>query len=144
MHLYAVRPAEDLEEDVTPAALQVPEPTARRGAPLIALTGGLVVLLTIAFVILTRGGTDAVTPGPDTVARLDPGSGALAGGVQVGTSPGSIVADTGTVWAADFDDQTIQVIDEETGEAGPAQGVGNPTGLAVGAGPTSCAYATGC
>jgi streptogramin lyase len=134
MHLYAVRPAEDLDEDATPAALHAPEPTAGRRIPLIALAGGgMVVLLTIAVVVLTRGGTDAFPRGPDTVARVDPSSGALVGGVAVGTSPGSIVAEAGTVWVANFDDQTIQAIDEDTGEAGPAQGVGNPTGLAVGA-----------
>jgi YVTN family beta-propeller protein len=136
MHLYAVAPPGTHVEESLPALAHPPEERRRR-APVAWAAVGIAALAAavIAVVALTSGGgASAYTPAPNTVARLDAGSGELLGGVLVGTTPKSIVAgDDGRVWVANFDDQTIQSIDPSNGQAAPAQGVaGNPTGLAVG------------
>jgi YVTN family beta-propeller protein len=137
MHLYAVDPPTALEEEALPALAPPPDERKRRSpVAWIAIVAVALAAIVIAIVAVTGGGGTTYSPAPNTVARLDAGSGEVLGGVAVGTTPQSIVAgDDGRLWVANFDDQTVQSIDPASGQAGPAQGVvGNPTGLAVGGG----------
>jgi virginiamycin B lyase len=136
-HLFALEPAvtEAPREEVVGEGAE-----GRRRLP--SLVVGL--LLAVALVagavavLATRGGGGAPSfvPAPNTVVRIDPATGKVAGGTTVGTQPINIAFGEGSVWVANFGARTVQRIDPKSNEASPAFGGlnGNPTGMAVGGG----------
>jgi class 3 adenylate cyclase/streptogramin lyase len=104
---------------------------------------GLIVVGSVAAVavpsilVLSGRGPPPFTPGPNTVVRLDPETGEVISGATVGTTPMSVAYGNARLWVANFDDRTIQPVDPETTEPGPAIGLtlqGHPDGIAVGGG----------
>ncbi len=102
-----------------------------------ALVVAAAVGVTVALLVSGGGASeDAFVPAANTIVRLDPGTGEVAGGAPVGRTPTDVDYGDGLLWVANFDDKTVQSIDAETGVASPAQGgvSSNPTGIAVGGG----------
>jgi YVTN family beta-propeller protein len=137
MHLFAVRSA---PPDAAPPPTVPPEPPERRRSRSL-LVGGLgaaaVAAILIIVFLLTRGPSEpAFVPAANTVVELDPTTGEVVGGVQVGTTPTSLAYADGQLWVANFDDKTVQSIDVSSRTAAPAKGgvLANPTGIAVGGG----------
>lgn len=104
---------------------------------------GLIVVGVVAAVaipsilVLSRRGPPLFAPGPNTVVRLNPAAGEVVSGANVGSTPTAVAYGNGRLWVANFDDRTIQPIDPETTEPGPAIGLtlqGHPDGIAVGGG----------
>jgi DNA-binding SARP family transcriptional activator/ABC-type branched-subunit amino acid transport system substrate-binding protein/DNA-binding beta-propeller fold protein YncE len=85
---------------------------ARRGRVLLA--GGLALLAAavVAAVVVSGGNTGAETQVvPNSVAALDPRTGAVVADVPVGRTPSSIGVGRGAVWVLNADDQTVSKID---------------------------------
>ncbi len=137
VHLFAVRretrdeeargePGEDREDD------HEPRPHPRRWAWAL----GAVALIAVVTFAITRNGEGAFDPRPDTVVRLNPADGSVAGGAQVGTRPTVIAYDgAGSLWVGNFDDKTVQRVDvaaDDTADAAQGGVQSNPTGLTTG------------
>ncbi len=136
MHLFAVRvPETTAEDDVTREPRDADETRSRRRVLLIAGAIATALAVVAAF-ILFRPGEPEFSPAPNTVVRLDPETGEVAGGVGVGTTPTGLAFGEDTLWVANFDDKTVQAIDASSLTAAPAKGgvLSNPTGIAVGGG----------
>ena len=71
---------------------------------------------------------------PNSVAVLDPRSGAVVADVPVGTDPIRVVAGAGAVWAINRADQTLTRIDPRTLRTRTIGLAAQPAGLAAGAG----------
>jgi len=134
MHLFAVRPAPAAE--LVPELAEQERPRPRRALVVGGVVAAIVVAGAIAFLAMRGPGEDAFVPAVNTVAELDPSSGDVVGGAQVGTTPTVLAYGDGALWVANFDDKTIQRVDVDAGTAGAAQGgvLANPTGLALGDG----------
>jgi streptogramin lyase len=137
-HLYAAESPAPKIDDGSPIVV-VEEPARRSKVPWLAafiVVGVVLVLVIPPIFVKGGGGAPPFVVGPNTVVRIDPSSGKVAGGAHVGTNPGDIEADGDTLWVANFDDRTLQSIDASTGEAGRAFGglPGNPSVIAVGGG----------
>jgi class 3 adenylate cyclase/streptogramin lyase len=141
--LYSVEAAAGEESEAAEEAVALPgegEPVRPFRTPwLVALiVAGLVAAVAIPSILVLSGrGPPPFTPRPNTVVRLDPGTGEVISGANVGTTPMSVAYGNGGLWVANFDDRTIQRVDPETSEPGPAIGLtlrGHPDGIAVGGG----------
>ena len=94
----------------------------------------MVVALVIAALALFTGG-GLPPPKLNTVAKIDPTSGAVLGALTVGTTPTALAAGEGGVWVANFDDQTLQLIDPATDNVGTVRLItGAPSAIATGGG----------
>jgi class 3 adenylate cyclase/streptogramin lyase len=136
VHLFAVRHA---EPDTTLAPIIQPEPAERRRSLRLIASGivALVALVALVAFLLTRGPSEpAFVPAANSVVELDPSTGHVLGGANVGTTPTALAYGDGRLWVANFDDKTIQSIDVSSRAAAPAKGgvLANPTGIAVGGG----------
>lgn len=79
-------------------------------------------------------GLTAVTPGPDSAARLDPAVNRFTATVAVGRDPSAIVAGAGSLWVLNVADQTVSRIDPGSNTVIATRAVGGtPTGIAFGA-----------
>jgi YVTN family beta-propeller protein len=78
-----------------------------------ALAGVLLLAIGLAVFFALGGSGGAVGPKviSNSVAVLNPGTGALVGDVPVGALPGDIAAGSGAIWVANRDDRTISQID---------------------------------
>jgi DNA-binding SARP family transcriptional activator len=84
----------------------------RRGPVLLA--GGLALLAAavVAALVVRGGGSGGGPPVvPNSVAALDPRTGAVVADVRVGRTPSSIGVGRGAVWVLNADDQTVSKID---------------------------------
>jgi YVTN family beta-propeller protein len=110
----------------------------RRPALLVALGAGVVAAAAAAVVVLsvTRSGggrISSVVHG-NSVAAIDPSTGAVVAEVPVGATPAAVAVGGGAVWVLNADDETISRIDSATKEV-RTFGIGTtPTDLAAGAG----------
>ena len=134
-HLYSV----STEAPPKPAEPIRAEPERERrlsSRTLIGLGAGSALLVAAVVVFATRGGGGGFVIAPNTVVRIDPASGEVVGGANVGTQPIQVAFGEGSVWVANFGARTVQRIDPQTSEASAAFGglSGNPTGMAVGGG----------
>ena len=88
-----------------------------------------------AVVELTRGPTPLRSVPVNSLALIDASTGRLKGSIAVGARPTAVAVGEGSVWVANFDEQTVSRIDPATRKELiriPAGGA--PTGLAVGDG----------
>ncbi len=138
--LYAIEPSgPPSPEDVRADAAEEEEARSRRSPKRLGVLATALVVLAAASVALIlghRSGGGGFVVAANTVARIDPTSGKVAGGATVGTTPTTIAYGDGTLWVGNFDDRTLQLVDVSSGNAGSAFGglTGNPTALAVGYG----------
>jgi streptogramin lyase len=138
LQLFAVR-LEDRDETTTPvdalAFTTEERPHAGRRTWIVGGVG-LLAAIGIGVALLLARPDPAFSPAPNTVVRLDPETGDVAGGAVVGTTPSSLAFGDGGLWVANFDDRTIQRVNIADGTASPAQGgiSATPTGIAVGGG----------
>jgi class 3 adenylate cyclase len=133
VHLFSIRRPVTAESEHEVAETEGPR---RRRWPLVA-GAAVVVASGLTALLLTRGDdADSYAPAPNTIARLDPTTGEVIGGVEVGTTPTLLTFGDGRLWVANFDDRTVQSIDVSSGTAAAAQGgvLANPTGIATGGG----------
>lgn len=115
---------------------RTPAASGRHSAGLItAGAAALLVAISLVAVKLASSGTATIRVSPNSIAELDPRTGRVVAVVAVGTRPGPIAFDSGSLWTANLDDQTISRIDP-----GSLRTLGNiglrapPTGLAASAG----------
>jgi YVTN family beta-propeller protein len=110
-------------------------PGRPRRAILVA-AGGAVLLAALLAVALSLAGSGVTTvrAAPNTLAAIDPRSDRLVDTVPVGARPGAIAVGSGSLWAANLDDQTISRIDPKTLRTLRTIPVGRPpTGIATSA-----------
>jgi streptogramin lyase len=68
----------------------------------------------------------------DSLARLDPATGAVDLSVTVGKTPTAVAASPGAVWTTNFDDRTVTRFDVRTRREVVVGGVSTPTAIAAG------------
>jgi YVTN family beta-propeller protein len=135
-HLYALEPPEREQKQREGLPQLQAEPEAKPlVTPLRALiAAALVAAVVIAAVVLFTGG-GLPPPKLNTVAKIDPNSGAVLGALPVGTTPTALATGEGGVWVANFDDQTLQLIHPSTDTVGTARAItGAPSAIATGGG----------
>ncbi len=97
-----------------------------------------VIALTVtALLVATTGGRVArwSTIAADSVGVISPARGAVTADVPVGSSPSGVAAGAGSVWVANYDDNTVSRIDPATHAVEQTiQADSTPSGIAVGAG----------
>jgi DNA-binding beta-propeller fold protein YncE len=136
-HLYVVE-VEAEEEREAAREEAVPESQRRHPArwPIVVAGVALVVAGTAVALVVGRLGGEGLEPpnvAPNTLARLDPSNGELAGVIPVGLDPNAVGAGLGALWVTNFGGQTLQRIDLPTGTTAPARGLPElPTAIAVG------------
>ena len=90
----------------------------------------LAVALGVAFVL--GGGEPAPTLlAPNTVGFIDAASGRVTKSFPVGREPSALSVANGSVWVANFRDQTVSRIDPESGDTATIPVGGHPTGIAA-------------
>jgi YVTN family beta-propeller protein len=131
-----------LEQEALPPPMEAvveEAPSEEEGRPrrrrIVAVaTGATLIAAAVTAFLLSRGGESFPT-GPDSVARIDPGTNQIVGGVRVGAGPAAITVGRGAIWVANFDDKTLSRIDPSSGtEVARPGGVGIPVGIAEGEG----------
>jgi YVTN family beta-propeller protein len=122
------------EEAVLEEAPSEEEARPRRRRIVAVATGATLIAAGVATFLFSRGGESFPT-GPDSVARIDPRTNQIVGGVRVGAGPAAITVGRGAIWVANFDDKTLSRIDPSSGtEVARPGGVGIPVGIAEGEG----------
>jgi YVTN family beta-propeller protein len=86
----------------------------RRGAPLLAGLGLLVLAGVLAAYLLTRDGSEPVVVPPNSVAVIDPGSNEVVDAIRVGDSPGPIDIQENAVWVVNRNAATVSLIDAQS------------------------------
>jgi YVTN family beta-propeller protein len=149
--------AQDPALDAPAAAIAAPRQVAPTGKPpggetpqhrrglgwvpatalfLLAAVAGIVVLLVVG--LGDDGGVSALlTRDSHAVAVIDPATNELTEALSVGTRPGSLAFDreSGSLWVANVDDETVTQIDPRRRSVGRTIPIGGlPTGLAAGNG----------
>jgi DNA-binding SARP family transcriptional activator/DNA-binding beta-propeller fold protein YncE len=99
-----------------------------RPAAAIGAVVGLAVAVLLAFVLVDRGHA-SVQLGPDHVGFIDPTSDRVTRSIQVGRGPRALALGFGSVWVADYRNETITRIDRRTGRTTTIPVGGHPTGL---------------
>jgi peptide/nickel transport system substrate-binding protein len=136
--ILAQDPALELPAAQPPLARGPPRApeAARRRLPLtLLLAGALVAAGLVAFGISRVGGGDRpVRIGEDSVALLDPRSGAVERQAQVGRSPSAIALGAGSAWIASPQDETISRVGRDGDEVVRIPVGGSPEALAFGNG----------
>jgi YVTN family beta-propeller protein len=125
-----------LEAPITrpPALVQV-RPGPRRRWP--AAGAVAVIALTVtALLVVTTGGSVARLSrvAADSVGVISPARGVVTADVPVGSSPSAVAAGAGSVWVANYDDNTVSRIDPATHATQTIPVDSTPSGIAVGAG----------
>jgi YVTN family beta-propeller protein len=100
-------PSREPERPAARAAWRV-----RRGGVLIGV-GGVLLLAAIAAIaaVLGASGASVVRVTANSLAVIDTRSNRIVAAVPVGTRPGAITFDSGSLWVANQDDQTVSRID---------------------------------
>jgi len=109
----------------------------RPGLVAAAVAVGVLAAIGVAVLVLTGGdGAGAAVPPPNTVARIDSGTGEVSTTLPVGSDPtGVAIGEDGDVWVINEGDSTVNRIDPESGEVTSAKStLGIPTGIAAGEG----------
>lgn len=93
--------------------VDAPAPPARRSRARVVVAGAVAILLAVAAAafLLTRDPGGLSTVAADHVGVIDPATSELVGQVQVGREPEAIAMGTGSVWAANVEDETVSRID---------------------------------
>jgi YVTN family beta-propeller protein len=120
--------------DVTRA----PPASARRsrtGGPVIAAGGAALLAVLIAVAVSLAGsGARTVQVAPDSLAAIDIHTNRVVGAAPLGARPGGVAFGSGSLWVANFDDQTVSRIDPATLRTLRTIPVGGPpTGIATSA-----------
>jgi YVTN family beta-propeller protein len=128
--LWEVRPAE--ARPATPPAVR----RAPRRSQRTRIAAGAVVLLLAAAAAAAlldgSGSSGAVHVGPNSVAVIDPGRGAVVATIPVGENPGPIAAGAGGVWVLNQNSATLSHIDVKTRKLVETSGLGgSPSGGGV-------------
>ena len=102
----------------------------------VVLAGALIIAAAVAAtVLLLTGGDGGDAAAESGVTGYDPETGELLPNIPVGTTPSTVAAGAGAVWALDADDKTISKIDPAKHTVARTFGTAStPTDLAVGAG----------
>jgi DNA-binding SARP family transcriptional activator/DNA-binding beta-propeller fold protein YncE len=103
----------------------------RAGA--VVAAAGLAVSLLLAFVLADRGHT-SIRLAPNHIGFIDARSGRVTRSFAVGREPRALALGFGSVWVADYRDQTITRVDPRTGTTATIPVGGNPTGIATAGG----------
>jgi class 3 adenylate cyclase/DNA-binding beta-propeller fold protein YncE len=120
-----------------PAEAPAPRPARRLPVPpLVAGLGAVAVAIALAALIVPRvtGGGGGLAIGPNTVARIDAGSGDLADVLLAGNDPQQLVWHDGALWVTNGADKTVTRIDLHAEELRPLGLSTTPTAIAAGAG----------
>ena len=142
--LLAVAPVAD-SDDMPPGVPPTPGEAhplrvisrLRQDLRAVLLTFVLLLAIAIAAALfeLTRGPAPLRSVPVNTLALIDAETGHLEGSVAVGARPIAVVAGEGSLWVANFDEQTVSRVDPATRrEVARVPAGGAPTGLAVGDG----------
>ena len=119
-----------------PAVPPTPRPAPRwrsRPVPVIAGAVILLVLVGLAALLLTRGGSNGVAGvAGDSAALLEAASGKIVGQFPVGATPVDIVSNDAAAWTLDADAQTVSRVEPEGGRPLTKGLTFKPTGLALG------------
>src|SRR5262249_8380670 len=123
--------------EATRAALEPGGPVSvNRRRSRLALPAAIVVALVAAVLVVTStgGGQSRSVLAADSVGAISPSGGSIVGQASVGSSPTSLAAGDGAVWAT-TSDNTISRIDPRSHSVIQTIPVGSsPSGIAVGAG----------
>jgi YVTN family beta-propeller protein len=142
--LVAVAPVPD-SDDVPPGVPLTPgelhplrvRSRLRRHARTVLLTSALLLAggIAAAVVELARGPARLRSVPVNSLALIDASTGRLKRGIAVGARPTAVAVGEGSVWVANFDEQTVSRVDPETRkELTRIPAGGAPTGLAAGGG----------
>jgi YVTN family beta-propeller protein len=110
---------------------------SRRPARAVSLVSALLLAggIAAAVALLTRGQAPLRSVPVNSLALIDASTGRLKGGIAVGARPTAVAVGEGSVWVANFDEQTLSRVDPVTRkELTRIPAGGAPTGLAVGDG----------
>jgi YVTN family beta-propeller protein len=123
-----------------PAAASPPLPARGRRRPVV-VAGLLLAALVLAGVVVLvvvagddGGGVAPLTADSHAVAVIDPDTNQVVQAISVGAGPGQLAYDrqTGSLWVANVDDETVTRIDAERRQSGRTVPIGNvPDGLAA-------------
>ena len=91
-------------------------PTRRRPRAFIPILAAALALAVVVTALVLRQ-TDQAPVVANSVAELDPGSGAIVADVPVGAAPGPLSAASGNVWVGNLEDRTVTRIDASSKEA---------------------------
>jgi YVTN family beta-propeller protein len=139
----AVAPPEDEAAFSKPPDQAPPPGRPRPGRPLAAAAIGVgaVGLAAVALLVLGRddnpSGGSPLTDDSHAVAVIDPSTNQVDEALSVGTRPGSLAFDreSGSLWVANVDDETVTHIEAGRRRVGRTVSIGGaPTGLAAGGG----------
>jgi YVTN family beta-propeller protein len=103
-----------------PGDTDEPTPTAplvrRRTAKLVAVLGGVLVVLAGAAIVLALrdDGPAELTVPKNSVAVIDPATDRVVAAIPVGVRPAWVTAGAGAVWVTNTEDQTVSRIDPES------------------------------
>ena len=135
--------APEAEAPAAPTAARTAPPERRRArslAPAVMLLGACGIAA-IALVLLVghdnSSGKPPLTDDSHAVAVIDPSTNEVDQALSVGTRPESLAFDreSGSLWVANVDDETVTHIDPERRQVGKTIPIrGAPTGLAAGGG----------
>ena len=108
----------------------------RRSAFVIGAGGAVLVAALAALAVRLAGsGASTVRAAPNSLAVIDIRSDRLVDAVAVGARPGGVAFGSGSLWAANLDDQTISRVDPKTLRTlRTIKVAGPPTGIAASAG----------
>ena len=127
----ARRPPLDAEEAARRRAAIQPAPILRRRTSLVGLGAALVVLAGVIVWLVTRP-SPLTRVDPNTVGRIDPGSGDITTVFDTGSAPTGVAGGRGAIWVASEEAQTLTRVDPETGRVGPTVATqGSPTSVDV-------------
>jgi YVTN family beta-propeller protein len=117
---------------------------ARRGRPLVAIGGALLVAALAVGIVELAGGTGrGVRMAPNSVAAIDTRGNRVVARVAVGARPSAIAFGSGSLWVANVDDQTVSRVDPRTLQTLRTLPVrGPPTGIAAAGGAVWVVYSS--
>jgi YVTN family beta-propeller protein len=123
-----------------PAAASAPLPATGQRRPVVVAGLLLAALVLVGVVVLVvvagddGGGVAPLTADSHAVAVIDPDSNEVVDVISVGAGPGQLAYDrqTGSLWVANVDDETVTRIDPRRRRSGRTVAIGNvPDGLAA-------------
>jgi YVTN family beta-propeller protein len=105
----------------------------RRGGPLIAAGGALVLAVLIAVAVSLAGsGASTVRVAPNSLAAIDVRSDRVTAAISVGARPGAVAYAAGSLWVTNLDDQSVSRVDPQSLQTLPAIRLSDPpTGIAA-------------
>jgi DNA-binding SARP family transcriptional activator/streptogramin lyase len=104
-----------LDAPVAPRRIEPQTPRARARSRLVVAIGALLLVGAVAAIVVAfTGDSNRIVVVPNSVAVVDPKTGAIVADVPIGGRPVAIAIGAGGVWVANADDQTIVRIDPKS------------------------------